>query len=399
VNILFIIHNLGPQRPDSRSKVIEGGCEQFTYNMAHTLSMENTCYLLYPDVKDGAKLHLHRIKNFRNEHLEEWDATSNLKKLDLFSDLLKEKEIDVVHFQHVIYTPLEFVLIAKSMNIPTVLSIHDYYYICEEHFLENDKYVTCKLPTNLEECATCLHNKESIPKSTVYKRRELMKVFLSKIDLITAPSKSIRSDYFKIFPELNDKMKVIEIGIPETYPTADKKDIPQDGNVYIAVRSYFTMLKGSIYIKNTIKALERWYPEIKFVIQTTMLDKDNYLYLSKLSNVILDEERKITPHLVWIPSVAKESYSLIASETMRQGLPILCRNKGALGERVAPEYNYLYKEHAHLDDIITCIINIAKDRETLSSNIDKAQENTDLARTVEFTANQFQHLYKKMLTK
>ena len=146
MNILFIIHNLGTKVPESRSTLTEGGSEIFTYSIAHNMSKDHTCYILYPDLQQKGIKYLHKISFFRNEFVGEYKEENTFICADNFRSILKDFNIDLIHYQHIIYNSLEYAIIGNSLGIPQILSIHDYFYLCDEHFLENDKYVTCNVP-------------------------------------------------------------------------------------------------------------------------------------------------------------------------------------------------------------------------------------------------------------
>jgi glycosyltransferase involved in cell wall biosynthesis len=74
---------------------------------------------------------------------------------NLFRDIIIEEEPDLIHFQHVAYLSGNLVEIAHQMNVPSVLTIHDYWYICFRTRLLRPDCDICSGPSGGEHCATC----------------------------------------------------------------------------------------------------------------------------------------------------------------------------------------------------------------------------------------------------
>lgn len=397
MKILYVIHNISPDIPESKSTVLAGGCEKFTYSLGRGLCNEHDIYILYPDIRDKDKMYLHSIINFKNELVETIETKSRRGKMDAFARILDQYGIDLIHYQHLIHSPVEYSLIGKVKGIKQVLSLHDYYYVCEEHFLEGDKYVTCSLPTVIEECARCLQNKSQIAPRDTVKRRDVMTHVLKDMDVIVAPSKSVRTDYFKIYPEINEKLVMAPIGIE---PPSPLPVIKQDGELIIGVYNYLTYIKGWVPMINTMRILETLNPKIKFYFFCDDMLGNQSKLLSGFSNTVhLPGEADKTPvHLAWIPSIAKESFSLLVSEALGRGTPILGCNKGALESRLSNDIAYLYDDYMGPRVLAHFINDIFKNEEERIEKAKKLLEDDNKPPTIDFSVSQYKRIYTKLLT-
>lgn len=119
------------------------------------------------------------------------DAYLNANAEALFGQLLTSLAPDVVHahcVQNIGAGPLRM---AKSRDIPLVVSVHDFWWLCERQFMINNKGAYCGLeeirPKN---CASCVDN----PAETRV-RDEVLRGVLNDASVITYPSKFTRDLY------------------------------------------------------------------------------------------------------------------------------------------------------------------------------------------------------------
>ena len=392
MNILYVIHNIGQDVPESRSTVIAGGCENFTYQLAHRLSEDNTCYILYLDIVGKEKMFLHKIENFRNELVGTFEIHSKFQKANSFLQVLEKFKIDLIHYQHLINYPLGLVTIGRAKRIPQILNIHDYFYICEEYFLQSDKYMTCDIPTDIKKCGECLSNKLDVDPKHVVLRRSMMKDALSFFDRIYLSSKSVRSDYFKIFPECNDKFIVTPLGI-KPIPL---QSLPDTDTLNVGIPCYITFVKGMTRLFNVIRTCEKHLPKIKFHILCDQLDKPVAEYLSCFSNVDIDAENFSEVNLIWLPTIAKETFSLIVSENLFRGIPILAEDKGAFSERLK-DVGFLYKRNSTSEDIVTHLKEIQDDMTVLSQAHEDIKNIRDDIPTLDYSVNFFKNQYEQLV--
>lgn len=149
------------------------------------------------------------------------------KQRDAYHDILTRYSIDIVHVHHTQGMSFEVFYEASKLQIPVYLTLHDYYYICPNEKLVGPCGKYC-MDQNDKDCAICLKNKFGIVGSVDYLpkwRTECRKIFKICSKLIT-PSKSARDIYLSIYPELEDKIKVVPHGCE--FEPVQKKSFPDD---------------------------------------------------------------------------------------------------------------------------------------------------------------------------
>ena len=142
----------------------------------------------------------------------------------LFSQLFTAFKIDVLHVHHLHGLSLDIVHEARAQGIPVFLTMHDYYYLCPNLKLYNQRGQYCDGYKGPSCCAECLRVKAGIatgiPFLTAW--RAACRDMLLTVDRIIVPSnaaKEIVALYYRD-KEITDKLQVIEHGMelktPET---------------------------------------------------------------------------------------------------------------------------------------------------------------------------------------
>jgi len=241
MKILQVVHGFPPRN--------RAGTEIFTYDLSKELNKNHEVYVFYPiadpDKKpyslsygsyNGLKIieiniNKYKCKNIfkRWLHLFNFEHTYKDKRVEAkFEEVLEEVKPDFVHFHHLIGLSASLIKIAKDRGIPTILTLHDYWFACPLIQLLNYRYEVCEKPG--KNCHLCWNSKQAdllsnfltkfqVPKSLSKKifelilnllqreekfkeRKKYFKNLLLMVDKIIAPSKFLR----KIF---------IIYGIPE----------------------------------------------------------------------------------------------------------------------------------------------------------------------------------------
>ncbi|AEH25422.1 glycosyltransferase [Pyrococcus yayanosii] len=157
MRILQVVHGLYPMR--------KAGTEIYTYYLSRELAKEHEVHVFYPVFEKTAKREL-RIREIKREgmHLHElvipngildkikrlWSSMffentyRNLEIEEIFEKLLKEVNPDIIHFQHLIGLSAGLIEIAKRHGFPTVLTLHDYWFMCPTINLLRWDYSLCE---------------------------------------------------------------------------------------------------------------------------------------------------------------------------------------------------------------------------------------------------------------
>ena len=196
-----------------------GGVEVYTYNLSKELQKNheviiycredgyfNKVYCEANDLYDGLKLRrifynipLTPETSYRNELIDE-----------NFNSFLDEIKPDIIHFQHLERMSVTLIDVAKQKGIPTVLTLHDYWFICPLTQLLFKNNEPCPISYSDERCLSCIktwfkkskirHYYEKMSAtglSIINKRSRLMQDMLDKLDVIIAPSEFLRKRFIK----------------------------------------------------------------------------------------------------------------------------------------------------------------------------------------------------------
>ena len=107
--------------------------------------------------------------------------------LAAFQTLLVERKVDFVHFQHFIGHVPSLVYIAKSLGVPTAITVHDYLSVCNEYQLISFKGGFCGAPdVSLAQCDLCLWKKHQILPGSQAARRDFWNGALAAADLLAS---------------------------------------------------------------------------------------------------------------------------------------------------------------------------------------------------------------------
>ncbi len=73
----------------------------------------------------------------------------------VFRRILEAEEPDIIHFQHTAYLSARLPEIARQMGVPSVFTLHDYWYICFRSQLIRPAEGVCPGPSDGVYCSTC----------------------------------------------------------------------------------------------------------------------------------------------------------------------------------------------------------------------------------------------------
>ena len=214
-NLLLVSHF--DFRENSENNV--GGIQYHIMDLTNALKKEYNVYVMAKDrdelvlsVYQNAESTIFRFKMnlnracavFSDDHLKE-----------LFLCIINAFHINLVHVHHVQGLTLDIFYAARESHVPIVLTLHDYYYICPNVKLVNHekKFCTDKCLDG-RICRECLQIQCVISNTVDYLTywREQHRKIMELCDYIIAPSESTRQVYYEIYPEIQNRILVIEHG-------------------------------------------------------------------------------------------------------------------------------------------------------------------------------------------
>ena len=280
-------------------------------------------------------------------------------ELDLLKKILASYNTVLLHVHHVLNFDADLINIHKTLDIPLILTLHDYYMLCPYIQLTTENGMYCG-ELGETECAKCLFKRPyygNVMQKEIYnikKWRCYWHNYLLEAALIIVPSKDVKNRYLKYFNDI--KIKVIEN--PEVIPAKiyDNKakliNENTDHNIRIGLIGILSKSKGADVLYNcAIDAKNRKLP-IQFYLFGDLADKDNKK--NNLDNVhilgrydenkvySLIQENKID--FFWFPNLWPETYSYTLTIPIRLKIPVVGTDLGAIGQRIKEhEWGITYK--------------------------------------------------------
>ena len=262
----------------------------------------------------------------------------------IYFEILINYNIDIVHIMHLINHSFDLPQVANKLNIPSILSIHDYYFLCPFYTLldENKKFCggichnndkNCYVPWNILDD---LKSKELI----VDWRKNVLEMF-SFIDFFIAPSDFIKNLFLSIYNNRliinEDKFKVIEPGQDFPKLTKNFNETPTfDKPIKIlCLANNLDVLKGSEVIKNIKKEDLNDLLEFHFLGNCREDLKDyGIVHGSYKKEEFYNKILEIKPSFIGIFSIGPESFCHTLTESWSCAIPVFGTNVGVVKERI-----------------------------------------------------------------
>jgi glycosyltransferase involved in cell wall biosynthesis len=293
-----------------------------------------------------------------------------------FKELLKSKNINIIHIHCIMNFPLNLIYIAKNLGVKVIISLHDYYFLCPRYTLINYSGAICK---NTNECYKCINDKYKwmlckvkIPnkfynnyffKNEISDRKNKFLNALNSSDLLIAVSRQVKEVFVN-----NGVVKDIivnHIGNITARPNYFKKkylSVPQ--KIRFGFIGAFSSHKGADLIIESVNKLNNFENgnKFEFVIWGRLDDKYvdllkahpkiNYLGKYKqeqLQSIMQDIDICIVPP-VWYDNAPQ-----VVMESINLGVPVIGANIGGIPDFIKNKINGLLFEPGNSDALIQCM--------------------------------------------
>ncbi len=257
----------------------------------------------------------------------------------IFETVLDGLQVDLVHVHQTKFLSLDIYEVAAERGLPLFATLHDFHALCSNLTFFDDTEECCLLKPNAD-CKRCTEKNHNISPQVDYvaKCREEHRKVLHLCRQIFVPSHSVKEIYLQYYPELAEKIVVIGHGLRALTAPA-KSWQPEVGALRIAFVGGLSPVKGSKLIGKMLSAPQpgiEWFV-IGLVGDASLLEmqRQDIHFLGRYERQDLPsllEENRID--LVAILSMVPETFCYVISEALFCGVPVLCTDIGALGERV-----------------------------------------------------------------
>ena len=341
-NILYVLHT--DFSADVKGNI--GGTQFHVKDLMNHLRQDNNIFVL---ARDGEVLRLTAYLEDRQPlfkfHLGKAPQFQSFRSgafAEIYRQILSAFAIDLVHVHHVQGLTFDVFTETKAANLPLVLTLHDYYYICPTIKLLREG--SCYCGGSTENCAACLRRQLGYAEQTDYITawRQQCREVLALCDVIVTPSAASKAVYASVYPDLTEKIRVIGHGMDDltqgTQPApAEKKSRPR-----IAFLGGLNEEKGSRIAYELIRqrgSAYDWYiiggvrdPNL-YALERPNLHKTDWYTRENVCDLLRGNQID----LVCIFSIWPETFCYTLSEAEIAGIPVLAADIGALGERIRAE--------------------------------------------------------------
>ena len=167
-----------------------------------------------------------------------------------FIECLSVFRPDVVHFHTPQYFSLSLIEKAKLAGARTVITLHDWWWICPSQFFSPVLGKKCGMVSR-ENCLECM--KQTKEGQEEYEsREEAMNVIESIVDCFSCVSSIVYNDFVRIKPHLKNKTCII----PNPVPERAEKIYPIEGPLTFAFLGGRHEIKGYSQVVEAFSALE-----------------------------------------------------------------------------------------------------------------------------------------------
>ncbi|MFC1615642.1 glycosyltransferase family 4 protein [Patescibacteria group bacterium] len=308
--------------------------------------------LIYTDTPQigGAELQIFLLAKFlEKEKFTPILACSNFRQLDKWCKKFQGENIEVIRLnvkhKHDPKHYFELKKIIKKQQID-ILHIHVWNPAsCRYAFMAASKTKTPIVTT------------EHDPFKLSFFKDLFKKFFLKKVSKIITVSQNNKKILSELYPEHQNKLKVIYNGIDTTwwqsqllrFTDNDRKEIKEklfhahENTLIITTIAELHERKGVKYLINAIPKIAEKFPNIKLVVIGDGAERDNLQRLIKKlklqKHVALIGKQKHIPKLlkasdIFCLSSKREAFGLVNAEAMIAGLPIVATNAGGIPEVV-----------------------------------------------------------------
>ncbi|MCT6846130.1 MULTISPECIES: glycosyltransferase [Acetobacteraceae] len=291
----------------------------------------------------------HELERFDIAECSWDDVVCDAQEEMLFSSVLSQYNIDVVHFQHLGHHALSLPLIAKASGTGVLFSAHDFWLVSSRYNLLNQemRHVEDQFGSVLA-MDIMLKQAEGIEYGGEQTRRAFIDRMLHHVDAIMFGTAHSRDFMHRIYPVLDRKISLVN-GIPSpdvTVPVVPNAYRPlEERPLGVAVVGNFARTKGADTILSLIEAahpdhfhfhiLGYVHPDYQPVLEGMKRPNVTVHGRYEVGNTDVMKQADVALFL----SIWPETYCISLSEAWQYGLVPIVTEIGALDDRVTDGVN------------------------------------------------------------
>lgn len=238
-----------------------------------------------------------------------------------FDAHLAEVRPDLVHLHSLQTIGAGLLPVAKRSGARTVVTMHDFWWCCGRQFLVDPQGMPCSLVVDAGACGC------AVDEAWRDQRQVRLLPLLEDADLILAPS-AIAAEVLRANGVPGDRLEVDENGL--TTRPCEVQRAPSTGPVRFRYVGGPDVLKGAEVVLTAAQRLAAERSDWRLVVngEVTGLHAigawpHTVEVAAAFSPAALDEVMASTDVLL-VPSLARESHSLVTREALLRGVPVIC---------------------------------------------------------------------------
>ncbi|MDA8401176.1 MAG: methyltransferase domain-containing protein [Actinomycetota bacterium] len=329
---------------------MQGGTEHFSAELVAHLGGLHDFYTITRPADREFVVTPHPERGIGVEHTYHAEQTAPRNAIGAFSDqvfelyiqLLSDLAPDVLHVQHTMNVGVELIHAANVIELPVLLSFHDYFAACPSYALLNAEDRFCHLPEDFSVCNRCLHTKFQVGTPTLPMMeswRATTRSVMPQVDMVHFPSDAARDILVSAYPRLHTKTSVV---LPTYFPgQTDHLSPIRADTATLAVLGAHATHKGAALVTQVIPTLLNEGLHVVFIGSrpeewalapaVSALCKSTGPFRRGDAVRLLNESGA---HAVLLASLWPETYMRTLSETWEAGIPAFVLDRGAQAARV-----------------------------------------------------------------
>ncbi len=296
----------------------------------------------------------------------------NLAANSTFREYLTKFAPDIVHFHSIQGLGAQLIDVAADLGVPFVITMHDWWWICNDMFLVTRDGEKCRDIMDLDRC-------DCMPKEFLRKRKEYLIKTAHKADAILTSSNYLKESLMENgFARDKDKITVNVNGLMKGVKPAPKKTTGKIVFTYIGgewlLKGVDTILGALMEIGEDDRYEARLYGADNYLKHNDITPHGSIKVLPRFGNEKIVEVFSDSD-VVIIPSL-RESFSLVTREAFLCGVPVIASDCGGTQEIVDDGVNgFLFRtsDHKELAKKMKFFIERPEKIKEFSDNIDKGK--------------------------
>jgi glycosyltransferase involved in cell wall biosynthesis len=248
----------------------------------------------------------------------------------------------IIHIESLSGLPLSLVPDLEELNLPTVLSVHDFSLFCRKpHLIERTTGTFCDYSRDMARCNSCLRDidPEQRHSQTEYQRNGV--AAFESATAVIYPSDFLRRQHETLFPGCREARRDAVIAPATSRPAPP--DLQSRRRPRIAFVGGPHLHKGGALIAPTMGQILNHDPKaVGFIYgsgdgrlarqlrRTKGIRVRGYYRQGHLPSLLLHDRIAVAV----LPSIWPEAYGLVVDECLSVGVPVIAFDHGAVGDRL-----------------------------------------------------------------